>query len=214
MVEHYTFITCLVGLKMQFRLIKSLETKYILSFCFIDLIIGFIYYYLIHIRIKYPPLWEDLQLIFIFSEIILIPKYISLLIGREHSFKIPVTICLSMPIISLFSFNSASLIPQAFSGFYVTYFCYLYIRWLLSSTSNFQLRSYQHFWIIAGLTICYAGSLLICLAILIVTVTMEAPISDNLNENIFAYFVIGNIIMHLSFIKAFLCKKQTQIHYY
>lgn len=208
-----TLINCIYG----FRLFRNKETnsnelKFIYSFCLIDFLTGVLifWYNLSPLEIPYFTFFE---LTFIYAEILLLPTYISKILNVRHNFIIPLVLCVFPSITSFFLFKNPSIISQAISGIYITYYCFKYFKFLFTTNRIFSIGNSKHFWIILGIMICYTGSIPSSVNMMILETIGTSNIEHSIANVMVNLYLMLNITMHSLFNKAFACNQEQQSSY-
>ena len=201
------FINCIVGIRLfKDKNQNIFERKYIYSFCILDLVTGIIikYYNLTDDSVWYFPLFE---LIFLFSEIILLPAFICSTMNLKQNKIMLILLCIIPPIISQLLFNYPTFLSQAISGIYISIYCIKYLKWLLSTKKIFPLAQTRHFWIVIGIMICYTATIPSCFTILLLHSVAKTELETQFADLIINFYLILNITMHIFFLKALTCDK-------
>jgi hypothetical protein len=202
-----------MGIKL-FKTIGPLspEVRFIYTFCILDFITGTIIT-LYNFSTYNFPLINLLELLFINGEILLLPAYISTVINKKHNWKIPIFLCIIPPIISYYLFESVTIISQAISGIFISYYCISYLNWIFTTKKIFSLSRSNHFWIILGIMICYTASIPSCISILLLFSAGSTNLDFAFADFLINFYLFLNIIMHSFFNKAFTCNKEQQSYY-
>lgn len=204
------FINVIGGLRFL-KSNKKHQTSLLLIyiFCIIDFITGIISllnrYHLVSFNIA-----NFTYLFFIWTEIILLPAYISMVMGIKHTWSLPITLVFSTFIVSLFYIDIIISILQLVSGIYITIYCLIYLKWLFVDENIIERRNSIHFWIAMGIMVCYTASIPLCLGLTLLDFFGTTPTEGKFAVTLTWLFLIFNIIMHCFFIKAFSWKKVTQ----
>lgn len=201
---------CLINIIGGTKLLKpnnkfKHELIFIFSFCVMDFITS-LFSFLVILDILPNKILDYSYLIFIWTEIILLPGYISSIIESKHNWVFPISLVLSTIILSYFFSETIADFLQLFSGIYITFYCLKYLKWLFTNDNILEIRSSMHFWIIIGIMFCYTASIPSCLGYFLLE-----SFGNSINHTIFAsalswLYVILNITMHCFFIKAFIWK--------
>jgi hypothetical protein len=154
-----------------------------------------------------------IELLFISGEFLLLPAYISATLNEKHDWILPISLCVIPPSISFFIFDNPSILPQALSGIYITYYCFKYFKFLFVTKKVFSLAKAPHFWIVLGIMICYTGSIPSSVSMLVLEVVGTSQLEHGFANFLVNLFLILNIIMHSFFNKAFTCSQEQQSFY-
>jgi hypothetical protein len=181
---------------------NSPERKYILLFCLIDIPIMAItsYYYTNQIYFKLFWLYE---LLFSWCEIFLISFYISDIISKNKKILPPALICIICPALSFLLLKNLHEIPLLASNIYLTYYVFLYFRWIFTSKTQFNLLKASHFWIVLGVCLCYSTTIPYWITELIIWTWGGMDLHEKIDLNLFSIFIILNMIMYILFIRSF-----------
>lgn len=204
------FINVIGGLRLYYSNKKQPNVLlYIYLFCIIDFITGIIslldsYNIVSLIMAKYTYLF------FFWTEIILLPAYISSVIETKHKWSLPIALLITTFLASLFYIDIVISILQLFSGIYITIYCLKYLKWLFVDENIIERHNSIHFWIIMGIMVCYTASIPSCLGLFLLDIFGTTPAHGNFATGLSLLFLIFNIIMHCFFIKAFSWKEVTQ----
>lgn len=204
-------ITCIIGLRL-FREETSPERKFILPFCFIDLVTtGIIVFN--HIKGEFLiNRFTTLLILFSWAEIYFIPKYIGYVIEKKPKITTQLILFFLPPILSNIIFNDLTLLSMLLSVIYISFYNYKYLIWLFLNKRTITLEEIRHAWIIMGIIISYTASIPYWLSDILFHANGNQPTISSINKVLFAIYVLLNIIMYLFFIKAFLCKsKQVEL---
>ncbi|MBC6492630.1 hypothetical protein BC349_16330 [Flavihumibacter stibioxidans] len=203
---------CIIG-TIKLRKTPSPERKYILTFCYIDLVvlgIG-IFNYLIH---EYPTYLFLLVYIYTCCEVFFLSYYISTIINKKVHFAIPLLLCITSLIFSLAFFKSPTILPLLTTELYLTFFAFLYIRWLFTKRNFFILQQTRHYWIVMGIILSYTASIPYWIGDVLIKSSGIWQLHIDVTLILFIFYVIMNTLMFVSFIKAFLCKQQQHTSYF
>lgn len=199
---------CIIG-TIQLRKTPSPERKYILPFCYIDLVMTgiAIYHYFKQI---YPVYVFWIELFFTFCEILFLTNYISSIIEIKKSIITPSTIFILSSSCSYIAFKDPTIIPLLLTEIYLTIYAFLYIIWLFKNNSFFVLKKARHYWIVMGIIICYTLSIPYWISDTFIKINGTTQLYQEVSLILFISFIIFNMFMFILFIKAFLCKVQQQ----
>lgn len=199
---------CIIG-TIQLRKTPSPERKYILPFCYIDLVVlGIIvYYYTIN---KYPNIIDFLVLLFNGCEIFLLSFYVQTITRKKRDFLYPFAVFTLSPILSIILFKNPTILPLLSTEIFLTHFAFKYIKWLFEGDRILKLNNSKHYWIMMGIILCYTISIPFWISFILVLASGESELYTLINEVLFIFYILLNIIMFILFIKAFLCNPQHQ----
>ena len=198
-------ITCFIGTKRNYEQ----ERRYILPYCaYSALAMCFL---LSSEIINYPvSLIYTVMYIAGCLEILLIPNYISSIIGKIKTYHTQIIICSSTFILSILAVQTPTTLLYLFSNLYITYYTCQYFIWLFKTNEKLDLKATTHYWLIMGLCICFTGSIPYYLSELFILKFEGHEVYDKLVKSFHATFIILNITMYILFIKAFICKRKSQ----
>jgi len=144
------------------------------------------------------------------SEILLIPNYISTIIGKKKQITIQLIICASTFMLSNYIVQNPTTILYLLSNLYITYFACLYFIWLFKNNEKLDLKKTTHYWIVMGICICFTGSIPYYLSEILIVKFESEEIYSQISSTYHTTFILLNITMYFFFIKAFLCKTKSQ----
>ncbi len=198
------FISVLFGLRaIRHKPYFKLELLYILPFCMIDLLTSSIAVYGLTTN-NYTNNLYYWGIVFTIAEYFLLPAYIAKVIDKGYKIFFPLIVFLLATILSKASANSFSLLPEAISGIYISYWGFKYLNRLLSSEKTTRITHHPNFWIILGMMSCYTTTIPLSIFSFVTDGLMGEELKKVANQ-ILLIFLFANTIMHLFFIKAFLC---------
>lgn len=202
---------CIIG-TIQLRKTSSPERKYILPFCYIDLVVTGIgiYNYLIS---QFPNYLLIIVFLYTCCEVFLLSNYICAIINKKIHLIIPLFLCFSSLIFSYIFFKSPIILPLLTTELYLTYFAFLYIRWLFTKKEFYILQQSSHYWIVMGIILCYTASIPYWIGDVLIKSSGIWQLHTDVTLILFIFYVVMNMFMFILFIKAFLCEKQQHISY-
>lgn len=207
------FVITITGISGIFLLRKKNcpERKYILTFTLLDIpvMIGILYQYIKGINLN---TFFYFSIFYSWCEIFLIPFYISEIIGKKKNFIIPTTLCISTPLISYYFLGNMHEIPLLTSNFYLSYFIFLYFKWVFKTPRHYDLINSSHFWIAIGILLSYTTTIPYFITDLVLYSWAKGRLYDYLDLTLFIIFLILNMIMYLMFLRSFFLVKSTQLN--
>jgi hypothetical protein len=144
------------------------------------------------------------------SEILLIPNYISTIIGKKKQIPLQIGICVTIFMASNYLVQNPVTLLYLFSNLYLTFYSCRYFIWLFKNNENLNLKNTPHYWIIMGICICFTGSIPYYLSEFFIIRFESSEVFDVISSTFHSTFIILNVTMHIFFIKAFICKKKFQ----
>lgn len=204
------FINIVMGLLLlRNRQFFQSEIRYILSFCIIDFLTSLFQINGV-LRNVTNLSFDNINVIFEFGEIVLLPAYISETIGKRHNWNTVIIICSIFLILSVYNVSLFEPIIQLFTTVFISSYCLKYLLWIFNSEEIINITKTKHFWIIIGIMICYTSSLPSSFAALLLTlIGTENKFNAFINSLYLAYFIL-NVIMHCFFIKSFKWRGNSQ----
>jgi hypothetical protein len=185
------------------------EKRYIFPYCLSSAIIMCL---LIHALLVDAPYRYIYVLMYLAgcSEILLIPNYISTIIGKKKQIVLQVSICVTIYMASNYFVQNPITLLYLFSNLYITLYSGQYFIWLFKNNEKLNLKNTPHYWIIMGICICFTGSIPYYLSEFLIIRFESIEVFYQISSTFHSTFIILNVTMYIFFIKAFLCKKKFQ----
>lgn len=208
----YIFQTIIItsGTIICFLFSKNVSEKeklYILPYCIISAILMCL---LTHANLIYASHSYIYALMYFAgcSEILLIPNYISTIMGNKKQIVTQIGICFTSFMISNYFFQNPTTLIYLFSNLYITLCSGKYFIWLFRNNEKLDLKNTPHYWIIMGICICFTGSIPYYLSEVLIIKFESNEVFSEISSTFHSTFIILNVTMYFFFIKAFLCKKK------
>lgn len=202
---------CVIG-TIKLGKTPSPERKYILPFCYIDLVATGIGVYNYYIN-EYPDYLYIMFYLFTCCEVLFLSFYISAILNKKIGYFTPISICIASLIGSQILFKVPSTLPSLTTELYLTYFGYLYVRWLFLKKNFFILQHTKHYWIVIGIILCYTASIPYWIGDVLIRSSGILELYTDIVLILFMVYIAMNIFMFLLFIKGFLCQKQHSYYF-
>lgn len=203
---------CIIG-TIKLPKTSSPERRYILPFCYIDLVVtGYIIYN--YSKHMYPDMIDIVVLLFSGCEIFFLSYYIQTITRKKIHVIFPISVFVISPIISIVLFKNPTILPLLTTELYLTYFVFLYIRWLFLKKEFFILHHASHYWIVIGIILCYTASIPYWISDVLIKSSGIWKLHIDITLILFNVYIAMNSFMFVLFIKGFLCQKQQRTFYY
>ena len=197
---------CIIG-TLKLGKTSSPERKYILPFCYIDLVVTGVSIYNYYIG-EEPMYLHILVFLFTCCEVIFLSFYISAILNKKIKYFVPSAFCIISLIASIILFKSLITLPYLTTELYLSYFGFLYIKWLFLKKDFFILKHTNHYWIVIGIILCYTASIPYWIADVLIKSSGIFELHRQYTLILFIAYIAMNIFMFILFIKGFLCQKQ------